>query len=279
MSVKEPTTTNSNLPAIPSDVMDNLRDEMMGAIDARPPQIKVGSGESHVFVKPSTEETFKKIRCVILAANKQNNLYQPKDEGPLGKLMALLPDGFNHPDENVPICSGIGAKHGNRSQIKLNNGMTAFGPCAGCYFNQFKTDLKGGRGKACKNGRVLVLLLEGSSLPNRLSVPPTSIRNFDSFVTTLIDMKLPMPCVAVTMEIEKQKSGDGNPYSTIKFNTPTKDDILPEEQQREMIALHDKYMEYTQELVEDDDTTPDKPIETEVSFVDDDEQGAGELNL
>ena len=61
--------------------------------------------------------------------------------------------------------------------------------CAGCWANQYKSDLNGGNGKACQNTRLLALLDPTGDMDTPLmilKVSATGIRNFDGYVASVI---------------------------------------------------------------------------------------------
>lgn len=86
--------------------------------------------------------------------------------------------------------------------------------CSSCPQNQFGSD---GKGKACKNMKRLHILMEGSSLPRRLTVPPTSIRSFDNYMTELVDRGLPFPCAVTNFSLAK-KTSDSFEFAEVKLH-------------------------------------------------------------
>lgn len=86
---------------------------------------------------------------------------------------AYWPEGSEFDDNTPPLCQAV---FGN-----IGYGEPG-GLCADCMLNQFGSVSKG-NGKACKNMRVLYLLQSGEFMPIELSLPPTSIRPFNDFVS------------------------------------------------------------------------------------------------
>ncbi len=79
-----------------------------------------------------------------------------------------------HDDEEknmAPQCQSLDGKLG----IGQPGGL-----CAGCPYNQFGSGANG-KGKSCKNMRILYLLRSGESMPIQLTLPPTSLRPFTKF--------------------------------------------------------------------------------------------------
>jgi len=61
--------------------------------------------------------------------------------------------------------------------------VTAFGACAECHFDQFGSGA--GKSKACKDGWMMYVLLEGYSIPCRLKVPITSRKSVEAWIARL----------------------------------------------------------------------------------------------
>ena len=90
------------------------------------------------------------------------------------------------------------------------------GNCERCPCNQFgtakKKDGSPGRGKACKETKLLFILREGSLLPDVVSAPPGSLK-----VVRQYQLKLGVPywSVVTALTLEKATSKDGDLYATI----------------------------------------------------------------
>jgi hypothetical protein len=97
--------------------------------------------------------------------------------------------------------------------------------CATCPKNQWESDRSGGRGKDCKNSREFGFILEDQldeEEPEILvfSVPPTSLKNFDGYVSQLARTygKLPVQVTTLLTAVPKENyhlvsftPGDENP--------------------------------------------------------------------
>lgn len=89
--------------------------------------------------------------------------------------------------------------------------------CASCPNNQFGSALNG-KGKACKNGRLLAVAPADATEADFpiwiLSVPPASIKNFDAYVSSLATRNRTVPVAVVTrvaMDTTQQ-------YATVLFD-------------------------------------------------------------
>lgn len=111
---------------------------------------------------------------------------------------------------NLPDCTSLDGKTG-----------TEYGVCANCEFNKFGSGFdesgKKTQGKACKNMKRLSILRDGHQLPDRLTLPPTSIKEADTFFSALMDRKMPMTALEVEFSLAEAKSKQGIGYSQIRF--------------------------------------------------------------
>lgn len=112
--------------------------------------------------------------------------------------------------------------------------------CSDCKQNQFGSDTKTGKGKACKNMKRLHVLMEGSLLPRRLTIPPTSIKSFEGYMTGLVDRGLPYNCVVTKFSLAK-KTSDTFEYAEVKL---IKDRVLKKE---ELVAVAGFIKQYKDE--------------------------------
>jgi len=123
-------------------------------------------------------------------------------------------DAYNPNDIQPPVCFAIGldprklVPSENAPEIQSEN-------CAECPLNQWGSD---GKGKACKNGRLLAILAPDATAetaPVFLRVPPTSVRKYDSYVSKIAQMH-EKPPVGVITEISIAEDED---YLKLRFET------------------------------------------------------------
>ena len=98
------------------------------------------------------------------------------------------------------------------------------GACATCPNNQFGTvvrpDGSTGRGKACKESKLLFILRNGQALPDVVVVPPGSLRSIRSYQFRL---GVPYWSVVTRLSLERTKNRDGIDYAQIR---PTRIAVL-----------------------------------------------------
>ena len=172
---------------------------------------------------------------------------QERISAPSGNVISVtqdkhfkLPDGTKHPgpmnvvivdfvagnsfyegayDPNnitPPACFSLGT---NPAQLvpSSNSPVRQSDNCATCPMNQFGSD---GKGKACKNSRLLALLpvdADSETPIMVLKVSPTAIKAFDSYVAS-VARSFQLPPLGVVTEIGFD---DAVTYASLRFKNPT----------------------------------------------------------
>ncbi len=186
------------------EAMNNLYEEL-GA-DAQPefataktPSSGMTAWSIKAFKDDDDPEITKAIEGVIVHAHKTNAWW--KDD--LDQAGGQMPDCRSN--DGVTGIDTEGVRHA----------------CADCPHNKFGSD--GGRGKACKNSRVLYVLRQGDILPIKVTLAPTGNRPYDKYVESLIIPKKrgqkPMrPAHVITkISLKCETSAGGQKYSLPVF--------------------------------------------------------------
>lgn len=218
---------------------DDLADEMDGVYMSFD-RVKVPTGGSVAFEVPGDDpdspDSVKELVGVIIDHYPTQTYY----ENPLeGSGESTPPDCQSH-DGKI----GIG-----------NPG----GSCALCPFNQWGSG-RGGKGKACKTKRRLFLLPEGQGLPLELVLPPTSLKNFNNFITKRIVGKGRRTHGVITkITLKKCKNNAGTDYSEAQFSVVR--DLTAQEQVQSKIYSSDM-KEFTRRRSDEvEDTAPMEEVE------------------
>lgn len=119
------------------------------------------------------------------------------------------PEAFDRDNPTPPNCFATG-----RIPEQMAPDPSASDPqhenCRDCPKNQFESGV--GRAKACKNTKVLAIMAEGSKEEDSpiwvLTIPPGSIRFFDTYVSTTLKGRYQLPPAAVVTEIHMDKRLD-----------------------------------------------------------------------
>ena len=77
--------------------------------------------------------------------------------------------------------------------------------------------LGGGKGKACKNMRMLYILRSGESLPIQLALPPTSLKGYNDFVSAAFLSRKRGICAGVVQITLKKMTNGPHDYSIAVF--------------------------------------------------------------
>ena len=96
--------------------------------------------------------------------------------------------------------------------------------CSECPKNAWGSDPQGGKGKACKNTRRLLLAAANSTDKSPLwiiSVSPTGLKHFDKYVNTLADAGVHPVEVITSISFEASEA-----YPTLRFEVLEKHDEL-----------------------------------------------------
>ena len=187
------TTKNETAISIKSEVSLANLDEVLQAevqtalenIDPRPPRIKI-SREAQAFLMPDGT-TQKNLTGVIVYHHKARGYWETEGQ-------------------QLPTCSSMDGLTGLDE-----NGETR--SCATCPFNAWGSG-KDGRGKACKEMRWIYFLQDAEIIPSRISLPPTSLGQFDAFVTALAQRRIAPIMKQVRIGLEKTER-HGFTYSVL----------------------------------------------------------------
>jgi hypothetical protein len=121
------------------------------------------------------------------------------------------------PSGNPPVCVSEDLLTGKtRDMAELAPDLLPIwrdgeGLCDNCPFNAFGSSSKG-KGKRCKEVRLLFLLRQDDPMPMLIGCPPGSLRNVSRFVK-----QLPVPHwrAVVSLGLESQKNEGGQPYARL----------------------------------------------------------------
>lgn len=173
------------------------------------------------FLLPDGTKTPGPLKLVIVDFTSKNAFYQGAYDPKAIAPPACFSIGTNPlkmtPSDNAPIKQSVS--------------------CQGCPMNEFGS---AGTGKACKNTRVLAVMLEGADVEGplwTLATSPTANKGFDSFVNSVARVfQAPPVGVVVTVDFDENET-----YAKLVFTDPQPNEMLAEhfarqEEAREMLA-------------------------------------------
>ena len=121
---------------------------------------------------------------------------------------AYWPEGDEYSDDVPPLCSSVDGKQGYGEPG---------GVCEACALSQFGS-ASNGRGKACKNMRVLYLLRSGEFMPLAINLSPTSISPFREFLNKgFVFRNRATYGSLVEIGLKRQTNPEGKDYSVATF--------------------------------------------------------------
>lgn len=156
------------------------------------PRIRMPSSGSQAWAVPTAqgEESTDHIDCIILA-------HQPCRGYWPGEFRGNEPPRCSSPDGIV----GYGDPGGE---------------CRSCPLAQWES-AQNGRGQACKAMWRLFILREGAILPYLLTLPPTSLKAFQTYMTTLAFTATPYYLAITRVGLDKAQNAEGIAYSVATF--------------------------------------------------------------
>jgi hypothetical protein len=208
MAVTSATLHGENYPALRggADILRTIRFNLGGDLVAPRDlnRIQVPSAGSRIWTATGTdgEETARKtLEGIIVHIARRRACWSSSE-----------------PNGDPPQCASRDCRHGVG---------TPGGECPRCPLNVFGTARKAdggpGRGKACKETRLLFLLREGRLLPDVVTIPASSLKPLRQFQ---LKLGLPYWSVVTSLTLEQAQNRDGIRYAIIR---PRKSGSLPDD--------------------------------------------------
>lgn len=104
------------------------------------------------------------------------------------------------------------------------------GPCAECKLNVWGSEPKAGRGKACKELKIVYLLPKGKSfLPYVFIMPPTSLKPMATFFLGLASEAMRADSVRTVLKLKEATNQAGTKYAQVDPRLPSNGELSKEE--------------------------------------------------
>jgi hypothetical protein len=192
------------------------------AFDPIPTKITIAPGGINVF-STSDGEALKTLTAIVVVSQKARAYWPEKGTG--SPPLCSSHDGsrgvFNHLAPDTQIRAGLDAldPHPAIRLIDETRPIPDTFSCMSCPLAQWGSAHQNGSSKAqaCKALRRLVVLVDGWTQPALLTLPPTSIKGWDTYCSSLVRQKAGYFAVRTKLTLEAQKSAHGDPYSIAKF--------------------------------------------------------------
>jgi len=215
-----------------SDEIFSTKDNMVG-VTPQVPRIEI-LREGQVFRIAGSQETFPEFNAVIVAHHATRTYYsKPMGEGANRRPDCSSSNGlFGSPgqaDDGSDACP-IPPELRKSNQAKYKNQFI----CATCPKNEWGTEPKGGRGKACKERHVLYLMPTdpelASKIPFLLRIAPSSLGVKDRFFTLLTTRGIPHQTVITKLALKQETNAAGQEYSELIMEPDFKKKLARPEQ-------------------------------------------------
>ena len=191
---------------LPATISQQLQAEAL-AIQSRigqPSGNRISLTKKQTFKLPSGVEIPAPLEAIILDFVSLNLYYET---------------GYDPNNITPPVCAAVGTDVATMAPF-----ADAFDKqcdtCAACPMNQWGSDPKGGKGKACSNTRLLALLptdADESSPIWTVRVSATGLKSFDGYVSS-VARSFGAPPIVVVTEITFDENLD---YPSLRFGNPT----------------------------------------------------------
>lgn len=202
-----------------SDLQDNL-----DQIDIRLPQIKI-IHQAQMFEMPSGDKV-QSFSGIILDFNRINSFWK---------------ESFDRSGGGTPPnCFSLDGVRPSPYAAELQADY-----CQECKQNTFGSD--GARGKNCKNlKRVHILTEPNQLLPYRMTLPPSNLKAFDSYISALVGRGYPWRMVQTLFGLKPVSNKDGIKYAELSLAAGG---VMPAEQ----VALSKKIADKLMPILRDKD--------------------------
>ena len=207
------------LTPLQSAVLAELEADNGGAYDYVPTRIKFPSGGMMAFSVDDSDTLKPPVRAIIAVSQKARAFWPAKDtagQPPLCSSPDALAGVFDPGSEQVKAALGMSLRH---PALGTLDAQAAIGPweCTSCPLAQWGSG--SGRGQACKALRRLIVLVEGWTMPAIMTLPPTSVKAFDTYASACARTRGGAYFTAWTrIELAQETNGAGIKFSVAKFS-------------------------------------------------------------
>ena len=200
-------------------VLAELEADNGGAYDYQPTRIKFPSGGMMAFSVDDSDTLKPPVQAIIAVSQKARAFWPAKDTAGQPPLCSS-PDGvagmFDTTSDQVAAAAALSFRHPALDTLDPEQAGGPW-PCATCAMAQWGSG--NGRGQACKSLRRLIVLVEGWTMPAIMTLPPTSIKAFDTYASACARTRGGAYFTNWTrIELAQESNGAGIKFSVAKFS-------------------------------------------------------------
>ena len=215
---------NEDFPCLdPAAIAENRAAfEEMGVesfVPSEMPVVKIDGNQLRFTDPLGNEEHVDSIEGILCAAHMSGKLYSREYSAGQGSAPYLVTEGVKaeYQGNLFTLAHQVGDDVGVLDIDKLSAAEIPDHP--GFYnwdtlhYAQWGSDLKGGRGKACQEGKRLTILPKGASVPVQFESGPSNIRSLEAFFRSLVQQHrgVRLHQHLIRMEVVEIKSGNYSP--------------------------------------------------------------------
>lgn len=190
--------------------------------DYIPTRIKFPTGGMMTFATADGDFIKPPVQAIIAVAQKTRGFWPNKETLGLPPLCSSADsvhgifDDSEAADAQIKMALGLTVRHPALAALSDAKGPW---PCYSCPLSQWQDVGNGKRKQLCKEMRRLVIIVEGWTMPAILTIPPTSIKVFDTFASIRRNQRGQsyFSCWA-KLELEKTKNAQGTEYAMLKLS-------------------------------------------------------------
>lgn len=194
--------------------------EDAAAYDIKPTMVIIAPGGIGQF-KMGDEMT--KTFTAVVAISQKTRGYWPESGTGMAPVCSSPNGEFgifdaNISDERFKAASSMRNPHPAIIKLSHNEPLPESFDCSSCPMSQWGSEHKraNGKGKACKEMRRLLLLIDGWSLPAIFSLPPTSLKAWDSYCSSLQSKRGSYFAVKTKFTLDTAKATGGETYNIVQ---------------------------------------------------------------
>ncbi len=229
-------------------MLAELDREGNAGFDFQPLRLKFPTGGATGAFVLSDGDMLKAPVEMIVAVAQRARAYWPSKET-LGKPpLCSAPDGmiahFNaHDTDQVRAALQMVVRHPALSEVDETQAM---GPwdCTKCPLSAWESAGAGARAQACKATRRLLVIVKGWSMPAILTLPPTSVKVWDTFASGLRQRGQAYFSRWITMELNKQ-TNDKATFAVVNVKTGPE---LSDAEAAEVMQIRTAYAELVRSM-------------------------------
>ncbi len=167
------------------------------------------------------------VKMIVAVAQRKRSYYPGKDVSNIPPLCASADEisgRFDPTSEQVKLALASPIRHPALNALDPARAVGPW-PCAACPLGQWESVGDGGRGQACKVRRALLVIVQGWSMPAVLSLPPMSVKFWDTFASGMRQRGAAYFSRWLEIGLNKATNPKGTPYAhiTIKLDAPLTD--------------------------------------------------------